>query len=77
MALKSMEDIVNMDGGAAIDWIIENQHEYVLAKIDDEISFLKEMKDNLKKYRNGNCIVSLDHLQQMIEDGIHDYESYK
>ena len=30
--IKPLTDLVNMDGGEAIDWIIENQYDYVLVK---------------------------------------------
>ena len=32
MELKPLTDLANMDGNAAIDWIIENQYDYMLIK---------------------------------------------
>lgn len=73
MAMKKLTKLVNMDGGSAIDWIIENQHDWVLVKKDDEAKWFQEMLDNLDKYEEGKDLCSLQHIRTMIEDGIHDY----
>jgi len=74
MAMKDLTEIVEMDGGTAIDWIVENQHDWVLVKAD-EAKWFQEMKDTLKEYQEKHCndLCSLQHLENMIDDGLHAY----
>ena len=37
MVKKPLTDLVDMDGGEAIDWIIENQYNYILVKVSNQV----------------------------------------